>query len=87
MELLLLLITSIFMYPRERFMDCSVITPFAFVVEKTKGFVAAVIVSAVIVMVSAALCNQDFGALYPWTAAFFEKRKVGRHRLSTFIGN
>ena len=29
------------------------------------------IASAVIVMGSAALTNQDFGALYPWTATFF----------------
>ena len=47
------------------------ISPFAFIAEKTKGFVAPVIASAVIVMGSAALCNQDFGALYPWTATFF----------------
>ncbi|MHC1770352.1 MAG: ABC transporter permease [Flexilinea sp.] len=47
------------------------ISPFAFVAEKTKGFVAPVIASAVIVMGSAALCNQDFGAIYPWTATFF----------------
>lgn len=47
------------------------ITPFAFIAEKTKGFVAPVIASAVIVMGSAAVSNQDFGALYPWTATFF----------------
>lgn len=47
------------------------VTPFAYIAIKTKGFVAPVIVSAVIVMGSAALSNQDFGALYPWTATFF----------------
>ena len=46
------------------------ISPFAFIAEKTKGFVAPVIASAVVVMGSAALTNQDFGALYPWTATF-----------------
>ncbi|WP_410506422.1 ABC transporter permease [Haloimpatiens sp. FM7315] len=47
------------------------VSPFAYIAQKTKGFVAPVIASAVIVMGSAALCNQDFGALYPWTATFF----------------
>lgn len=47
------------------------ISPFAFVAEKTKGFVAPVIGSAVIVMGSAALANHDWGAFYPWTAIFF----------------
>ena len=47
------------------------ISPFAYIAMKTKGFVSPIIVSAVIVMGSAALCNQDFGALYPWTATFF----------------
>lgn len=47
------------------------ITPFAFIAEKTKGLVAPMIVSAVIVMGSAALTNQELGALYPWTATFF----------------
>lgn len=46
-------------------------SPFAYVAQKTKGFVAPVIASAVIAMGSAAICNQDFGALYPWTAAYF----------------
>ncbi|WP_286674828.1 MULTISPECIES: ABC transporter permease [unclassified Clostridium] len=47
------------------------ISPFAFIAEKTKGLVAPVVASAVAVMGSAALCNQDFGALYPWSATFF----------------
>jgi bacitracin transport system permease protein len=47
------------------------ISPFALIAVKTKGFVAPVISSTVIVMGSAALCNQDLGALYPWTATFF----------------
>lgn len=47
------------------------ISPFAFVAEKTKGLVAPMISSAVIIMGSAALSNQDLGALYPWTATFF----------------
>ena len=38
---------------------------------KTKGFVAPMIGSAVIVMGSAALSNQEWGALYPWTATYF----------------
>lgn len=46
------------------------ISPFAFIAEKTKGLVAPMIVSAVIVMGSAALSNQKIGALYPWTATF-----------------
>lgn len=44
------------------------ITPFAFIAEKTKGMVAPMIASAVIVMGSAAILNHDIGALYPWTA-------------------
>jgi len=47
------------------------ISPFAFIAQKTKGIVAPVIVSAVIVMGSAALSNQDLGALYPWTSTYF----------------
>ena len=46
-------------------------SPFAYIAQKTKGIVAPVIASAVIVMGSAALCNQDFGALYPWVGTFF----------------
>lgn len=46
-------------------------SPFAFVALKTKGFVAPMIGSAVIVMGSAALSNQEWGALYPWTATYF----------------
>ncbi|GAA0125241.1 MULTISPECIES: ABC transporter permease [Clostridium] len=57
------LVASILMY--------LTISPFAYIALKTKGFVAPVIASAVIVMGSAALSNQDFGALYPWTATFF----------------
>ncbi len=47
------------------------ISPFAFIAEKSKGLVAPMIVSAVVGMGSAALSNQELGALYPWTAAFF----------------
>lgn len=47
------------------------ISPFAFIAEKTKGLVAPMIASAVIVMGSAALSNQELGALYPWTATIF----------------
>ena len=47
------------------------LSPFAYIAEKTKGFVIPVIVSAVVVMGSATLCNQKIGALYPWTASFF----------------
>ena len=47
------------------------VSPFVFVAMKTKGFVAPMIGSAVIVMGSAALSNQEWGALYPWTATYF----------------
>lgn len=47
------------------------VSPFAFIAQKTKGFVASMIASAVIVMGSAALSNHEWGALYPWTATFF----------------
>ncbi|WP_285842929.1 ABC transporter permease [Rummeliibacillus stabekisii] len=47
------------------------VSPFAYIAQKTRGFVTPVIASAVIVMGSAALSNQDLGALYPWTATFF----------------
>lgn len=47
------------------------VTPFVYVAVKTKGIVVPMIGSAVIVMGSAALCNQKVGALYPWTATFF----------------
>ena len=47
------------------------VSPFAFIAQKTKGFVAPMIASAVIVMGSAALSNHKWGALYPWTATFF----------------
>lgn len=46
-------------------------SPFVFIAQKTKGFVTPMIGSAVIIMGSVALCNQEWGALYPWTAAFF----------------
>lgn len=46
-------------------------SPFVFLAGKTKGFVAPMIGSAVIVMGSAALSNQEWGALYPWTATYF----------------
>jgi len=51
-------------------MFCTV-SPFAFLAEKTKGLVAPMIISAVMVMGNVALCNQNIGALYPWTATFF----------------
>jgi len=47
------------------------ISPYAFLAERSKGLVVPMITSAVMVMGSAALCNQDFGALYPWTATYF----------------
>ena len=47
------------------------VSPFAFLAEKAKGLVAPMIISAVMVMGNVALCNQDIGALYPWTATFF----------------
>lgn len=47
------------------------VSPFAFISQKTKGVVAPMIASAVIVMGSAALSNHEWGSLYPWTATFF----------------
>lgn len=47
------------------------ISPFAYGAEKTKGLVVPMITMAVIVMASAALTNQEIGALYPWTATYF----------------
>ncbi|QVK18626.1 ABC transporter permease [Mycoplasmatota bacterium] len=47
------------------------ISPFAFLAERTKGLAAPMIIAAVMVMGSAALCNQKIGALYPWTATYF----------------
>ncbi len=47
------------------------ISPFAYIALKTKGFVIPVISASVIVMGSAALSNQDIGALYPYTATYF----------------
>ena len=47
------------------------ISPFAFIAEKSKGLVVPMIVSAIVVMGSAALSNQELGALYPWTATYF----------------
>lgn len=47
------------------------ISHFAFLAERTKGLAAPMITSAVMVMGSAALCNQNLGALYPWTATYF----------------
>lgn len=47
------------------------ISPFAYIAERTKGFVVPVIISAVVVMGSIAVSNQDFGALYPWTSSLF----------------
>lgn len=47
------------------------IIPFAYLAERTKGFIAPMIISAIIVMGSVALCNHDVGAMYPWTASYF----------------
>ena len=47
------------------------ISPFAYLAQKTKAFVSPVICASVIVMGSAAISNQDLGALYPWVATFF----------------
>lgn len=46
------------------------LSPFAYIAEKTKGLVIPMIAAAVIIMGSAALCNQDLGALYPFTAGY-----------------
>lgn len=46
------------------------ISPFAFMAEKTKGLFVPMIAAAVIVMLNAALSNQELGALYPWTATY-----------------
>lgn len=46
------------------------ISPYAFLAESTKGFITPMIVSAVMVMGSVALCNQNLGALFPWTAIY-----------------
>lgn len=46
------------------------VSPFAYIAARTKGFVAPVIASAVVVMGSAAVSNQNVGALYPWTSSF-----------------
>ncbi len=46
------------------------ISPYAYLAEKTKGIVAPMIVVAVMVMGNAALCNQKFGALYPWVSTY-----------------
>ena len=45
-------------------------SPLAYLAERTKGLVVPMIAAAVIVMGSAALSNQNVGALYPWTATF-----------------
>jgi len=47
------------------------VSPFSYLSMKTKGFVAPMVISAAVVMGSAALTNQPLGALYPWTATFF----------------
>lgn len=46
-------------------------SPFAYIAQRSRGFVAPVIAAAVVVMGNAALSNQDVGMLYPWTAIFF----------------
>lgn len=46
------------------------ISPFAFIAEKTKGLFVPMIVAAGVVMVNAALSNQELGALYPWIATY-----------------
>jgi len=48
-----------------------VLSPVAFIAEQTKGLATPMIAAAVIMMGNAALCNQDIGALYPWTAIYF----------------
>lgn len=47
------------------------LSPFAYLSLKSKGIVVPILFSAVIVMGSAALANQDLGALYPWTGTYF----------------
>lgn len=47
------------------------LSPFAYLAEKSKGFVIPVIMSAVVVMGSVAVSNQEIGALYPWTSGLF----------------
>lgn len=47
------------------------VSPFAYIAQKTKGFVTPIITSAVILLGSVALSNQDLGALYPWTGTLF----------------
>jgi bacitracin transport system permease protein len=46
------------------------ISPFAYIAGKSKGLVVPMIASAIVVMGSAALSNQELGALYPWTATY-----------------
>lgn len=47
------------------------ISPFSFLTVKAKNLVTPMIAAAAIVMGSAALSNQELGALYPWTATYF----------------
>lgn len=47
------------------------VSPFAYIAERSKGLVVPMIVSAIVLMGSAALSNQELGALYPWTATYF----------------
>jgi len=47
------------------------VSPYAFLAEKTKGIVAPMIAAAVMIMGSAALCNQEIGAIYPWVSTYF----------------
>lgn len=49
---------------------CFTVSPFIYIALKTKGLVAPMIVSAVVVMGNAAVCNQKIGAVYPWTATY-----------------
>ncbi|WP_242974116.1 ABC transporter permease [Anaerocolumna aminovalerica] len=47
------------------------ISPFSYLTVKAKNLVTPMIAAAAIVMGSAALSNQELGALYPWTATYF----------------
>lgn len=49
----------------------AVLSPFAFLAEKTKGLMVPMIAASVVMMGNAALSNQNMGALYPWTAVYF----------------
>lgn len=46
------------------------VTPIAYLAMKTKGFVAPMVVSAALVMGTAAIINQNWAAIYPWTIPY-----------------